>query len=355
MGAVEWISPDEVAAWDAFVARHPLGRVYHLSAWREVLETAFAHIRGGFLVLKDDAGQIQAGLPVYEVKSWLLKNRTVSAPFATLMDPLVSTKEEFGQLWEPIAEVARRNKSKRVEIRTYRANAEWVADQMRPGATYKHHYLSLDRGTDELFRSFHESCVRRRVKSAIRAGVVVEERADVDSVRVFHSMLAATRRRFALPPMPLSFFEAMHRRLTPKHAALYLAVHGGEPVGGALVLTFQNQWIVEYCGHFDNAPGGTDQLVWWHTMECAKNSGAEFFSLGRTSLDNQGLLDYKRRWGTVEEDLTDFVWGPGAAQAGAESRHGLLAGGGYAAVRLFRNAPEPVRRRLGEFCYRHLG
>lgn len=355
MSAVDWISSDQTNAWDAFVVQHPLGRVYHLSAWRKVLETSFAHVRGEFLAVKGDDGQIQAGLPVYSVKSRLLNNRTVSVPFATVSDPLISTKEDFDLLWEPIEKASREQKSKRIEIRTYRTNIECLTHQMRPGAKYKHHYIPLDRSADELFRSFHDSCIRRRVKKAIRAGVNVEEHHDIDSLRQFHAMLAATRRRFGLLPMPLAFFESMYRCLIPDHGALYLALHEGRPVGGSLALKFKDQWTVEYCGHFDDAPPGTDQLVWWHTVERAKNSGAEYFSLGRTSLNNEGLLDYKRRWGSVEEDLTDFVWLPGSARARGKSQTSVLHGAGYAAVRLFRHAPERIRTHLGNFCYRHLG
>ena len=91
-----WLLPDETAEWDAFVARHPLGLVYHLSAWTRVLETAFPHIQGRFLVLKDGAdGSIRAGLPVYTVKSWLLGRRVISVPFASFCDPLVSSAAEF--------------------------------------------------------------------------------------------------------------------------------------------------------------------------------------------------------------------------------------------------------------------
>src|ERR1700691_3462068 len=98
MSTIHWISPDEYGEWDAFVTRHPLGLVYHLSSWQKVLDSAFEHIRGQFLVLRDERGEIQAGLPIYTVKSWLLKDRTVSVPFATMCDPLISSKQDFDLL-----------------------------------------------------------------------------------------------------------------------------------------------------------------------------------------------------------------------------------------------------------------
>jgi len=355
MSTIDWVSSDQLGSWDAFVAQHPLGLVYHLSSWQRVLETAFEHIRGRFLVLRDDTNQIQAGLPIYNVRSWLLKERTVSIPFATMCDPLVSTQEEFGLLWQAIEDTARQHKSKRVEIRVRRANAECLPALLRTGAKYKHHYLSLNGSADALYQSFHDSCIRRRVNKAVCAGVVVEERQDQESLCAFHTILVATRRRLSLPPMPFAFFEAIHRCLAPDHAVLYLAVHAGQPVGGVLVFKFKDQWTAEYSGRADNAPPGTDQLMHWYAIQRAMSSGAGYFSFGRTALNNKSLLEYKRRWAPVEEELTDFVWCPGSAPAQSNPSSTTVPGSLYAAVRLLRYAPARVQKSFGDFCYRHLG
>jgi lipid II:glycine glycyltransferase (peptidoglycan interpeptide bridge formation enzyme) len=148
----------------------------------------------------------------------------------------------------------------------------------------------------------------------------------------------------------------MYRCLGPDHAALYLAVHAGQPVAGILMLKFKDMWTMEYTGDADNAPPGSNQLLAWDTIQRAKSSGAGFYSFGRTSLDNEGLLDYKRRWATVEEDLTDFTSPPSPqlAQGDEAPRAGnrtLYA----TAKRLLRYAPAPVQKSFGDFCYRHLG
>src|ERR1700733_7670137 len=79
--SAQWLSQDLETEWDAFVFGHPVGSVYHTSAWKRVLEQAFPHIRGRVLVLRRaDSDQIQGGLPVYKVSSWLLGNRLVSIP-----------------------------------------------------------------------------------------------------------------------------------------------------------------------------------------------------------------------------------------------------------------------------------
>ncbi len=356
MSTIGWLSPDERGEWDAFVTRHPLGLIYHLSSWQRVLESAFGHIRGQFLVMRDEGGQIQAGVPIYMVTSWLLRNRIVSVPFATMCDPLVSTKEEFSSLWPAIEDASRKHRSQRIEIRTRRVGADCMPALLTASARYKHHYLPLAENTDVLFRSFHQSCVRRRVEKARRTAVIVEERQDEQSLRAFHGMLVATRLRLSLPPMPFAFFQEMYRCLRPDRIALYFAVHEGRPVGGILALKFKDQWTMEYNGEADNAPPGANQLLCWETIQRAKSSGAKCFSFGRTSLDNASLLDYKRRWATVEEDLTDFISLTGSKPAqGKESSKAISLALQATAKGVMRYAPAAVQKLFGDFCYRHLG
>jgi CelD/BcsL family acetyltransferase involved in cellulose biosynthesis len=169
-------------------------------------------------------------------------------------------------------------------------------------------------------------------------------------------MLVATRRRLSLPPMPFAFFQAMFRCLSPDRVALYFAVHAGKPVGGLLALKFKDQWTMEYNGEADNAPPGANQLLCWETIQRAKSSGAGCFSFGRTSLDNASLLDYKRRWATVEEDLTDFISLPGSKPAqGRESSKAVSLALHATAKGVLRYAPAAVQKFIGDFCYRHLG
>ena len=354
MSSVSWIAAEDLGSWDAFVLRHPLGLAYHLSAWRSVLEGTFDHIRGKIVVVKDENGEIRSGLPIYNIRSWLLKNRTVSVPFATFCDPLISSREDFILLWKAVEEMARESGSRRIEIRTRRMDSNLIPAPLVAGARYKHHYLPLSGSIDELFRRLHPSCIRRRLQQAKRTGLTVERRQDIQSVRCLHSLLVATRRRLGLPPIPVDLFEAAFRYLSSDRVGVYLAISRGTPVGGALAVKFKDMWTAEYSGHADGAPPGTDQYVYWHMIECAKNSGAASFSFGRTSLDNQGLLDYKRRWATIEEDLTDYVAYPGRTPRATESAK-TVHPAFYLSARLLRYTPTHIQKCFGDFCYRHLG
>ena len=357
MRAVQWLSAEDQDKWDAFVKKHPLGHVYHLSSWKKVLESTFEHIRGRFLVLKNEDGQIHAGLPVYTVKSWILGNRIVSVPFATICDPLISTRKDLEMLWPEIEKLSKEIRSRRIEIRTRHVINDCMPTFMNAQSGFKHHYLPLDEPADTLFRGFAKTSIRQRVNKALREGVVVEERRDEKSLRVLHTILTDTRRRNLLPPISFRFFQEMFRSLSPDHVAFYLAMREGEPVGGLLALKFRNMWTAEYSGTADGALQGVSPLLYWDSIQRAKEFGAEYYSFGRTLIDNKGLLDFKRRWNTIEEDLNEYFSYEKSTSVRDQkcSTKGRSSQYKTSVRKVMKHAPIAVQKFIGDFCYRHLG
>lgn len=354
-----WLQPGEEREWDEFVATHPLGLIYHTSAWQRVLQGAFPHIQGRFLVLRGADGRIQAGLPVYRVHSWLLKDRTVSVPFATICEPLVSSREQSLLLWPAIEEMARQNRSKRVEIRARSPQAANLPEAMSVGRTYWHHYIVLDKPPEKLLRTFHDSCIRRRMRKAEADGVTCAEDNSEQGLHELYQTMVSTRIRLLLPPMPFAFFQAMVRELVPRYGSIYLSRRNGKTMGAMLAIKYKGLWMSEYSGHQESAPAGSDQLLYWHVIQQAQQSGATVFSFGRTSLDNEGLVLYKRRWGTTEEMLADYFFDPRAARQPAPAAEAAaprpLPHAVYSAARLMQYLPVNLQRTFGNFCYRHLG
>ncbi len=356
--SAQWLSPDLEPEWDRFVQQHPLGFVYHTREWKRVIEQAFPHIRCRFLVLRDgDSNDIRGGLPVYRVNSWLLGRRLVSVPFATVCDPLVATLEEWKVLAPELERERDRTKSKKLEIRAVLTPLQFPP-AFRSTSLFRHHILPLDTDFEALCRRFDKRSVRQKAEKARRGGVIVKERSDLRGMAVSHSLLATTRRRRSLPPMPYRFFEAMLNNLRAEHMKIFLAYQNEKPIACHIVLTFRGQWISEYSANADGAISGVNQLLYLETIRQACAQGARNFSFGRTSIHNEGLLSYKRRWGAIEEMLTDHT-------LRQDRDNNLRITGRVAPLegsRLYKlckqvvaKAPLPVCRTIGNFCYRHLG
>jgi hypothetical protein len=291
------------------------------------------------------------------VSSWLLGSRLVSIPFATVCDPLVTTLAQWEALAPELEKERIRTKSKKLEIRAVLSAGELPASFTRK-SLFRHHTLLLDKDFDTLYQHFDKRSVRQKSKKARKAGVIIEERSDKAGMLVSHSLLAMTRRRLSLPPMPRRYFEAMQSKLSVGNLKIFLAYQNGMPLGCHVVLIFRDQWISEYSANADGAVSGLNQLLYLETLRQACMEGATKFSFGRTSNKSDGLLSYKRRWGTTEEELTDYTLRldhgneiqPGDDETQFEDSwlYSLCK-------RIVAKAPLPLCKMIGDFCYRHLG
>ena len=348
---LEWA--EEPADWDAYVAQHPWGTVYHLTAWQRSLQEAFPHIRGRFLLLRSSRdGRLEGGLPLYTVRSWLLGNRLVSVPFASFCDPLVPNGELLGRLKDEAWRFAKSQKIPSLEIRLFRAAALAEEEGLAPALYSRHHFTPLSRPIEEIWDSFSKTSVRQRIEYAKNAGVQISKANGEDDPAVFSHMLADNRRRLGLPYIPNRFFETLRRNLGPEILSCWIARdRRGNPLSGLLGWRLGDKFAVEYSGDYYEARAiGANQLLYWHVMQAVREAGCASFSLGRTGLDNPGLLNYKRRWGTIEEGLK-LIMLP-KTQADAIEKENLLYRFGK---RLIVKSPPGIHRLIGEFCYRHLG
>lgn len=356
MKRIAWLNSDsELLRWDEFVRKHPLGGLCQTSAWRRVLETSFAHIRGKFCaVIDDETGEILAGVPVYTVKSWLLGNRVVSVPFATLSDPLVSSCDELRVLLDPVRRLGEDTSSRYTEIRTFRSASLFSESGMRASHSFIHHFIRLDRPLETIRMTLGRTAVRQRISKAEKLGLEVENAAAWEDMEIFYERLCQTRRRLSLPPIPLRFFRSLWQELMPAgHLTLLLARYRNDVVGGVLVVKWKNTFALEYVGDSGQCRNeGVIQLLYWEAVKCALQDGYELFSFGRTYRGNMGLMRSKSHWGTEKENLCTFFY-PETTHKDAEDRTASIP---YRLIKaLSGHLPGPASGLLGEFCYRHMG
>lgn len=345
-----WLTDAELPSWDAWVDRHPLAVVYHCSPWMRVLESAFPHMKGEVLVLRNaGSGEILGGLPICQVRSWILGTRRVSIPYASIGDPLVSNAGDLNRL---LSGLTAKHGANGVEVRTWRTPASYFTDAPVVDRAL-HHVVDLAPGPEDIYRRLSRTAVRRMISKGTKAGIQVVEARGSSEWTEFHRLLTASRRALGLPAMPLTFFEAIRQCLPESRRLLLLAIKDGRPIGGALGLKSSGVFILEYSGEETLGSGsGAGQMVYWESLRRACIEGCRWFSFGRTSIDNSGLAAYKRHWATVEEELLSF--GPGMTQtsrkavAGSSKTRRLIGA-------VSRYAPHPVYRLLSNFCYRHWG
>ena len=345
-----YLPPAEEWRWDVFARSHPRRSIFQFDCWRAVLQSAFRHLRGRPLVVRDVASEtIVAGTMVYEATSWLLGRRLISVPFASYMDPLVSEPWQISAIARSLSSTKAVGRYRHAELRLLKVKeAPCFGFVMRH--PFKHHYLDLTQGTETLHRRFSRTAIRHRIRDADRDGVVVRSGGEDDWDR-FWRLHRNARRRLGLPVMPRRFFDALRYHLSLDNLSLLFAEQNGKAIAASLALVFDGVYLYEWTGDSRDAHSkGARQRLLWGAMCDAADRRCHTFSLGRTDVNNTGLLAYKRRWRPTEEDVVILTSEDAEAQlVHRDRRHDWFARG------LMRRVPDPMYSVMSEFCYRHLG
>jgi hypothetical protein len=352
---VSLINPCEDPRWDAFVDGHPYGWICHSSKYRRVLEASFRHIRGYCLAkFSSDGTGLTAALPVFEVQSWITGHRLVSIPFATLCDPLATNCSDMAELVEGAIHLVTALKCRSLELRSLHA-APLVQNSLLGRADYyKHHYLLLDADPMKLRKNFHRSCVRQRIDRAGRSGVVSRVADDEQGLREFYRLHLITRKKLCLPAQPYRFLKNLLNAFGPsKQMRILLGEYKGRVVAGLILFQFRDRVSAEFAAtdplYFEVSP---NHYLFWEAINHACKEGYKIFDFGRTSPTNTSLLDFKRRWGTLEVDLPQFFY---------PSRFAIKTGDPSASIRytimrhIIEKIPMNAMELIGDLCYRHLG
>jgi CelD/BcsL family acetyltransferase involved in cellulose biosynthesis len=90
--------------------------------------------------------------------------------------------------------------------------------------------------------------------------------------------------------------------------------------------------------------------IMWDVIRWASAQGYATLDFGRSDLDGEGLIRFKRGWGTVETDLTYVRLGSTGKQS-AEPGGGMLA----RAKPFLQRMPVPLLKMIGNVLYEHVG
>jgi hypothetical protein len=351
---VKIIDPSRDERWDNFVLQQKYATIYHHSAWKELLEHSFKHMRSIYFTLEDEGNNIVGGIPVFLVKSWLTGSRLVSVPFASVCKPLVSELKDLETLSQAIIDRLSEYGCSYVEFRTRDDPPFLDVNKFEKLCQFKGHVLELNKDLDTLMKSFHKTSIQQRIRRAEREGLKARLASSENDLRVYYRLLTVLRlKKMGLPPPPYRLFKNMWELLRPKNMmALHLIEDEGNVIAGMLVLKFNQTAISEHSASRDQyLKKSCDQYLWWKAIESSQKEGYQFFDFGKVSTNNEGLLEFKRRWQAREYNLYSWFFpeAKGVYSSNKESLKYRLMSAAW------RKMPVPMARIGGHFLYKHLG
>lgn len=309
-------------------------------------------MKGYFFVLWDESGNnIQAGLPVFHLRSWIIGNRMVSIPFATLCDPLVSTASQFLLLFSAVKDLSVALKDRHVEIRAHMAGRLIRGQGLGESVVHLNHFLELDEPPEQLKKKFKKLCARN-IKKSYKAGFQLNEVKDESDLKKFYRLHMISRSKIGLPVHPYSFFKLLWLTFSPGRMRVLLAQKGNRTIGALQLFCYKGRILTDYLAtdpeynHF--SPGS---YLLWEAIKMGYREGFCVFDFGRTHYLHRSLIEFKSRWGTRMADLPQFYF-PGQfafVQKYSSSMRRRLVN------TVCRHAPSFAQRIIGEIVYRHWG
>jgi len=347
--AVHVLDPLTDPRWDDLVARHPRASVFHTRPWLEALARTYGY--EPFALTTTPAGPLENGLVLCRVKTWIAR-RLVSLPFSDHCEPLVDTPADLAPMLAWLEGEVRNRRWRSFELRP--VAADFVRDGGRPFRVaetqrFVLHTLDLRRPSAEIFKRFHASSTQRAIRRAEREGLEYDAGRSASHLSECFRLLRLTRRRHGLPPQPVDWFSQLMASFGER-LTIHLARHDGKAVAGILTLTCKKTMVYKYGGSdaAHHARGGMP-FLFWRVIQEAQAAGIERLDLGRSDLDQDGLIAFKDHLGAVRSDLKYFGT-PGRAASGA--RVSLLS---RAARRVAAHLPDAALDFTGRVLYRHLG
>jgi CelD/BcsL family acetyltransferase involved in cellulose biosynthesis len=340
------VDPRTDRLWLTLVEQHECS-VFASPGWLSVLSDSYGW-QAQARVLVDAAGEPQAGVPFYRIVD-IIGERIVTLPFSDYCDPIVSDIDRWRRLVDPLL-----GENCPVAIRCVHNDVPLLDERLSVTKRAKWHGFDLGRDIDAIWRGLDEAA-QRAIRKSERDGLEVRIASTPEDLRAFFEMHLGLRKyKYQMLAQPFRFFENIWRAfLEPGHGFLLLALFQGKAIGGVLFLIWKDTLYYKFnaSAPSDLAHRPNDRLI-WEGIELGKSRGCRHFDFGLSDWDQEGLLRYKRKFGSTEKTISFLRYKPhGAAAEQEKFGRDLLAG--VTALFVDRAVPDPVTERAGQDLYRY--
>jgi len=333
--------------WNDLVAHHPRASAFHRTEWLRALTRTYGY-RPMVVTSSPPGERLSDGVVFCEVRSWITGSRLVSLPFSDHAQPLVDESCGILEIERWMREECTQADWRYIEFRPLSGNFH-SDDREKVSESFWFHSLDLSPSAEQLFRKCHRNCIQRRVRHAERQGLSYERGSSAELLDAFYELLIVTRKRHRLLPQPRAWFRNLLECMAP-HAEIRLVRKDGVPVAAILTLRHGRTAVYKYgCSDRKLHHLAGMSLLLWRLIEESKAEGAEQIDLGRTEMENAGLVRFKDRLGALRTQINYFRCTRDETESfrffpGLPKTHALCS-----------TLPGVLSSVAGELMYRHMG
>ncbi|MGH9327557.1 MAG: GNAT family N-acetyltransferase [Terriglobia bacterium] len=336
--------------WPQFLNLHSQASIFHTREWLQALQRTYDYPPVAFTT-SSPGGPLENAIVFCRVESWLTGSRLVSLPFSDHCQLLVEHRDDWAILVAEMQQQVAAKKCGYVELRPPISNQDRLAGlaPFKKSEEYHLHKLDLRPDLRAIFRNFHESCIQRKIQRAGRENLTYEAGRSETTLAKFYHLLLLTRRRHQLLPQPVAWFRNLIGSLG-ENLTIHVASKGDQPIASILTLRYKKTIVYKYGASDANAhPLGGMPFLFWRAIESAKQWDAQEFDLGRSEVENPGLMKFKERLGAVGCKVSYLTLCLPRFHSFRKRPRLRLAGGAFARM------PDSLARIAGSVLYKHVG
>ncbi|HLS82404.1 MAG TPA: FemAB family XrtA/PEP-CTERM system-associated protein [Steroidobacter sp.] len=296
---IAWCDASDRSEWDGYVASSEAASLYHVYAWRDVVERAFGH-ESHYLCARNAAGRIVGVLPMVRLKSILFGDFLVSMPYFNYGGIVADDEVIAGALAKAAARHAASLGVSHLELRHDRALLDWPVRSDKVSML-----LELPDASEELWKRLG-SKLRSQVKRPQKEGATCVS-GGIELLDDFYAVFARNMRDLGTPVYGRGFFrhviETFHER-----TRLFVVRLRGAPVAAGLVIGRRSMLEIPWASSLRSANHvGVNMLLYWSVLEYACDAGYDHFDFGRSTVD-AGAYRFKKQWGATAKSLHWHYW-----------------------------------------------
>lgn len=353
--------------WNAFVLASPEGTAFHHSGWLTALEREYgqAPVR---LACEEADGRLGGVLPLMETRGLPLgiggssaSRRLSSLPRTPVAGPLAASPEALAVLTRAAMSRAAAA-GLRLQLKPGGTALDGVVPDLR-GEPWRVSYvrpLPDDPAQLRFGNSRNHSRITWSVRKAEREGLRVRDATTEAELRQWYLLYLDVNRWRGLPSRPYRFFQAAFQHLRPGgHLRLLLACRqeAGQDVvlAGSILMILGATAFYAYNGRMREALSlRPNDLLQWHGMRAAIAAGCRWYDFGEVEEGNEGLAQFKAKWGTETRELIRYHAPPLPDRSSSYRNHDSDSRARTLALRAWRRVPLSVTALAGEQVYRFL-
>ena len=336
----------------AFIERQAKDSLYYNQAWLELITQLYGYSLIP-LIATNTAGQVTGFLPLCSMHSPLTGRRLVALPFSDLCPLLAADDASANDLIDQAVSITQQQKARYLELRTGSNEVLAKRSDLIEGNLYVRWLVPLSADPDIVWSSLRKP-VQRQVKKSQKLGVQVRIAQRRDDVAHYYRLHLRTRcKKHGMPAQPQRYFFELWDAFAESGAMqLLLAEYQGNLIAGMVLLasgtTIRYAYGASDERYLNLAP---NDLLMWTSIKLGCTLGYKTLDMGRTACDNEGLMEFKRRWGAIKEPLPYYYYPQVAGLAStseASWKFRLLTS-------CWKRLPLWVAGPLGSYLYKHMG